>query len=240
MRFITHMPSERRRERRAFVAAALVLAVIGGAGKNIDTLGARSMSAQVARAGRLAVRTTPDAATVVIDGQTRGLSPLTVPELAAGPHELIVRKAGFLENRTTVQVRADATDTINIVLTAMPQTGGGPVVTPADSGGGGGSKMKWYLLGGAGAAIAGVLAGKSGGGGGVTTVSSTTTSIGGPGTSTIPSTTTVQGPTIFAIRGRVTDGQNGAPIPGAQPTIVGGPQAGTKPGADSNGNYAIT
>src|SRR5262245_37051887 len=222
MRFITHMPSERRRERRAFVAAALVLAVIGGAGKNIDTLGARSMSAQVARAGRLAVRTTPDAATVVIDGQTRGLSPLTVPELAAGPHELIVRKAGFLENRTTVQVRADATDTINIVLTAMPQTGGGPVVTPADSGGGG-SKMKWYLLGGAGAAIAGVLAGKSGGGGGVTTVSSTTTSIGGPGTSTIPSTTTVQGPTIFAIRGRVTDGQNGAPIPGAQPTIVGGP-----------------
>ena len=129
MRSLTHMSSARRRERRAFVAAGLVLAVIGGAVRNIDTLGARSMQAQSARVGRLSIRTTPDAATVAIDGQTRGLSPLTVPELVPGPHELVVRKAGFLDNRTTVQVRADATDTINIVLTALPQTSGGPVVT---------------------------------------------------------------------------------------------------------------
>jgi hypothetical protein len=197
------------------------------------------MQAQPARAGRLSIRTTPDAATVVIDGQTRGLSPLTVPELAPGPHELTIRKAGFLENRTTVQVRADATDTVTIVLTALPQTPGGPIVTPADNGCGG-SKMKWYVLGGAGAAIAAVLAGKSGsGGGGTTTIqTTTTTSIGSGSSTTIPSTTT--GATIFAIRGRVTDSQNGAPIPGAQPTVVGGPQAGTKPGADSNGNYVIT
>src|SRR5262245_33679481 len=123
-----------------------------------------------ARTGRLSIRSTPDAATVVIDGQTRGLTPLSVTDLAAGEHVLAIQKAGYLENRSTVTVRADASDTVTVSLTPMAAPTK-PVENVAGSGGGG--KMKWYLLGGAGAAIAGAVAASSksdGGGGGTTTI----------------------------------------------------------------------
>ena len=222
---------QRREESRAFLVAAFVLALIAATA----ALSEHAASAlQDQRTGRLSIRTTPDAATVVIDGQTRGLTPLTVPELTVGAHELTVRKAGFLENRTTVQVRADATDTVTIVLTALPVAESTPVVKPPD---GGGNPLKWLLLGGAGAVAVGVAAGKGGGGGSGGTTTSTV--LPGPTTTTISATTSTIGASTFAIRGRVTDGATGSGIAGAQPTIVGGPQAGNKPPADGSGNYVI-
>jgi len=215
------------------VAAAFVLALIAATAALSEH--AASAPAQDQRTGRLSIRTTPDAATVVIDGQTRGLTPLTVPELTVGAHELTVRKAGFLENRTTVQVRADATDTVTIVLTALPAAESTPIVKPPD---GGGNPLKWLLIGGAGAAVAGVVAGKGSGGGG-SGGTTTSTVLPGPTTTTIAATTSTVGASTFTIRGRVTDGATGSGIAGAQPTIVGGPQAGNKPPADGSGNYVI-
>jgi len=225
---------QRHEESRAFLVAAFILALIAATAALSEH--AASAPAQDQRTGRLAIRTTPDAATVVIDGQTRGLTPLTVPELTVGAHELTVRKAGFLENRTTVQVRADATDTVTIVLTALPSAEPTPIVRPPD---GGGNPLKWLLLGGAGAAVVGVAAGKAGGGGGGGSGTTTSTVLPGPTTTTISATTSTIGASTFAIRGRVTDGATGSGIAGAQPTIVGGPQAGNKPPADGSGNYVI-
>jgi len=224
---------QRRAERRAFLVAAFVLALIAATAALSEHAASAPVQDQ-ARTGRLTIRTTPDAATVVIDGQTRGLTPLTVPELAVGAHELTVRKAGFLENRTTVQVRADVTDTVTIVLTALPAADATPVVRPPD---GGSNPLKWLLLGGAGAAAVGVAAGKGGGGNG-SGGTTTSTVLPGPTTTTISATTTI-GSSTFAIRGRVTDGATGSGLAGAQPTIVGGPQAGNKTPADGSGNYVI-
>ena len=149
----------------------------------------------------------------------------------------MVRKTGFLDNRSTVQIRADAVTTVTIDLTGNAPTGE-PVVKPPDTGGG--SPLKWVLLGGAGAAIAGVLAGKGGGGGGGG--GTATTTVGSTTTTTVPggsSTTTSVGATRFTLTGRVTDGNGGAAIQGAEPTILDGPNAGSYPVTSSNGNYSI-
>ena len=218
------------------IAAALILAVIAGAGAVTERV---SSAVQVAPTGRLAVRTVPDAATVFVDGQSRGLSPLTVSNLSVGDHELLVRKTGFLDNRSTVQIRPDAVTTVTIDLTGNTATGE-PVVRPPDTGGGG-SPLKWVLLGGAGAAVAGILAGKGGGGGGGGGTATTTT-VGNTTTTTVPggsSTTTSVGATRFTLSGRVTDGNGGAAIQGAEPTILDGPNAGSFPVTSSNGNYSI-
>ena len=234
----TSMAPQPTDDRRALIAAVFVLAVIAGIGAVTERVSSTGQESGRARTGRLAVRTIPEAATVFVDGETRGLSPLTVSNLSVGDHELMVRKAGFLDNRSTVQIRADAVTSVTINLTGNTATGE-PVVKPPDTGGG--SPLKWVLLGGAGAAVAGVLAAKpkdsGGGGGGATTTtvgSSTTTTVSGGS-----STTTSVGATRFTLTGRVTDGNGGAAIQGAEPTILDGPNAGAYPGTSSNGNYSI-
>src|SRR6185503_1793548 len=128
--------------------------------------------------GGLSVQTTPADATVLIDGQSRGSTPTVIGDLSPGAHQLTLRRDGYLENQSTVQVHSNAVDTVSIVLTAAT-----PNTTPIVQAPRGGSNLKWLLLGGAGAAVAGGVAATRGGGGAapVTTTTSTTTTIPPPG-----------------------------------------------------------
>ena len=62
--------------------------------------------------GRLEVQSNPDGATVVVDGQERGVAPLTLTDLPAGPHTVLLQSdKGSVERR--VQVEADSTTRVD-------------------------------------------------------------------------------------------------------------------------------
>lgn len=76
----------------------------------------------------------PDAAQVTVDGQNRGFTPLPVPNIAVGEHQLLVSQAGFAER--PISARAEAGYKLTIVamlakLAAAPEaTESGEVVEP--------------------------------------------------------------------------------------------------------------
>ena len=136
--------------------------------------------------GTLSVQTTPPEATVIVDGEVRGTSPIILPNLAPGAHRVVIKRAGFLENSADVEVTAGRTTTLDRALSPEPRTGTGrqsppkqtapappqrsspppqtssppPRSSPVTSSGPG-SGRKWALIGlagGAGAAAAGLAA----------------------------------------------------------------------------------
>ena len=145
--------------------------IVWEAGRDMATLRAEQLQFRVSpvavralpprgpRTGRLSVTTTPRGATLLIDGQHRGTTPLTLASLPVGEHELTVQLSGYLENRRTVQVRADAIDEVAIVLTVVPPDATGPKA-------GRRNPLKWVLIAGGGAAAIGAAAANRGGGAG--------------------------------------------------------------------------
>ena len=71
--------------------------------------------------GNLSVATDPAGSTVLVDGQDRGLSPLTLRDLSVGQHRVVVRAGGTTYTRT-VQIEAGATASLFI--------GGSQAATP--------------------------------------------------------------------------------------------------------------
>lgn len=60
--------------------------------------------------GRLEVHSTPDGATVVVDGTERGVTPTTLDGLAPGPHTVVLRGAqGSVERRVEITAGSVAT-----------------------------------------------------------------------------------------------------------------------------------
>jgi hypothetical protein len=72
--------------------------------------------------GHLAVASDPPGSEVLVDGEARGLAPLTVRDLPVGQHRVVVRARGTTYTRT-VQVEAGATASLFI--------GGGQAAAPA-------------------------------------------------------------------------------------------------------------
>jgi PEGA domain len=70
--------------------------------------------------GTLSVSSTPQGATVLLDGQPRGITPADLPDVAAGDHELALELNGA-RVRQPVTVTAGNTTTV-----AVPLTPGGP------------------------------------------------------------------------------------------------------------------
>jgi hypothetical protein len=106
----------------------------------------------VATAGSLSIDTDPAGATVVVDGQSWGLTPLTERAIAPGEHRVRVAKDGYLENSRVVSVQAGQPGRVQVRLTpdgkvreqrdpAAPQPG------PSPSGGGGHKKALLIGLG---------------------------------------------------------------------------------------------
>jgi hypothetical protein len=136
--------------------------------------------------GTLSIQTTPAEATVIVDGEVRGTTPIDLPKLAVGPHRVVIRRAGFLENSADVEVTAGRTTTLDRALTPEPRTGTGRASPPAQNapappprsspppktssppqsapraGGGGGGAGKWIAIAGGAAAAAAVGASKAG------------------------------------------------------------------------------
>lgn len=100
--------------------------------------------------GKLTIQTSPPGASVIIDGESKGLTPMTIESLATGTHHIVVSKLGYLENSGDATVTANSTETFQRTLT--------PEKPP------GGSAMKWVIPvvgGGAAVALLAAHAGKS-------------------------------------------------------------------------------
>jgi len=118
---------------------------------------ALSGESTAATSGVLSVASDPAGASVYVDGQFVGATPITLSQLSAGDHRLRVAKGGFLENGRIVRIAAGRTSDVAVKLT--PHNGAvaesAQIVT---GGGGGGSNKKWLWIGlaGGGAAVAAI------------------------------------------------------------------------------------
>ena len=72
--------------------------------------------------GSLAIRSTPAGATVRLDGKAVGVTPLVVPDLAAGEHQVEVSKDGFDTASRNVEVAAGSRAEVEMLLDSS--TGG--------------------------------------------------------------------------------------------------------------------
>jgi hypothetical protein len=123
------------------------------------------------RVGRLIVNTTPPGAIVYVDGQSRGVTPLTLTDVVEGTHTVRVVLDGYLDNQRSVAVTAGSDATITAALTAAaaaprpaaPASTAPSSSPPTASGGGGSSKWLWIGLAGAGAGVGVAVAGSGGG-----------------------------------------------------------------------------
>jgi hypothetical protein len=81
--------------------------------------------------GRLLVRSTPDGATVFVDGREQGRTPATVRDLARGAHRLRVARAGYVsEDRSIVVTAARPAQSVTVELKRPLDTAGTAARTP--------------------------------------------------------------------------------------------------------------
>lgn len=78
--------------------------------------------------GVATVTSDPSGASVVIDGRTRGVTPLVVPELAAGRHELTLSRDGYRDYSTSFSISSQSG---TVVVTSDPV--GGEVLVNGES-----------------------------------------------------------------------------------------------------------
>jgi hypothetical protein len=62
------------------------------------------------------VSSTPAGATVLLDGTNRGTSPVTLTDLSAGDHTLVLKMNGYLDYSTKVTVSTGSTATVTATL----------------------------------------------------------------------------------------------------------------------------
>ncbi len=77
--------------------------------------------------GSLSITTDPAGAKVFVDGRAKGVTPLTLDAVAAGPHRIKLYLKGYLENDREVVVDAGAKAEVNVTLTE----GSTPATQPA-------------------------------------------------------------------------------------------------------------
>lgn len=70
--------------------------------------------------GRLIVNSDPAGASVTVDGNNLGTTPLAAQKLRTGDHELLLNKAGYVEVKRTEQLRARQSDSVDAALTLLP------------------------------------------------------------------------------------------------------------------------
>ncbi len=81
--------------------------------------------------GRLLVRSMPPGAEVIVNGESRGTTPLALAELPYGPYEVEVILAGYPPRREQLMLDAgDPIGSLNADLAAAPAAGGTPAGSP--------------------------------------------------------------------------------------------------------------
>lgn len=84
----------------------------------------------VSALGRIAIQSTPVGATILLDGQPRGVTPIELPDVSAGEHELVLDYNGR-RVRQTVTVAAGATTTVALPIEATAVEMAGMMPAPA-------------------------------------------------------------------------------------------------------------
>jgi len=81
--------------------------------------------------GGFTVSSTPSGASVYVDNVLRGITPLTMTDIPAGSHTLLIQQSGYQDYVSTVQVNSGATNTVvatlNHVATPTQKSGALPV-----------------------------------------------------------------------------------------------------------------
>ncbi len=78
----------------------------------------------------LSVTTNPDGATVLVDDETKGVTPLSVADIASGDHTLSITSSGFLSRTLKIKTTPGYRVIANLKLAL---SAGGPAPTPAAS-----------------------------------------------------------------------------------------------------------
>jgi PKD repeat protein len=127
----------------SFLAAALA---VGVPGPGLDAYASEPIApAPVAAA--LSVDSDPAGATVYVNGQLAGQTPLTVSGVTPGDHRVRVVKDGYLENSRVVSVKPGQGESVQVKMT-RDQGAAYALQQDPDTGGGGGSKKAlWIALG---------------------------------------------------------------------------------------------
>ena len=71
---------------------------------------------------RLTISSDPSGASVSVDGNPIGVTPIDGQKLTPGTHEVLVEKQGFLQAKRTENLRAGQTDKISSTLTPLPSS----------------------------------------------------------------------------------------------------------------------
>jgi hypothetical protein len=129
---------------RSVVARALsvVLAVLLAMGTSTPLAAAPSSAAE------LNIASDPPGASVMVDGEGAGVTPLRLAGLAPGEHRIRVAKDGYLENGRVVTLQAGERHALDVHLTqsnAMAPRAQVDTAPPEDEGGGG--SKKWIFIG---------------------------------------------------------------------------------------------
>jgi hypothetical protein len=74
--------------------------------------------------GSLSVTTSPPGALVYVDGETKGVTPATIPGLASGKHSVLLVLAGYSSLNTTITVSSGETSEYSTALAAPAKTPG--------------------------------------------------------------------------------------------------------------------
>ena len=72
--------------------------------------------------GGLSVSSTPSGATVLVDNNFVGITPLTLKEIPAGSHVVTISLTGYQDYQTTTSVNAGATSTVSAGLSPVTPT----------------------------------------------------------------------------------------------------------------------
>ncbi len=75
-------------------------------------------AAEAPAPGSLLVESRPAGARVVVDGADIGVTPVTMPSLAAGPHTVRIERAGYVSITTTARIEARTRARVAVTLTA--------------------------------------------------------------------------------------------------------------------------
>jgi eukaryotic-like serine/threonine-protein kinase len=90
-------------------------------GRKPDTPAATAATPSATESGRLLIRSTPDGASVSVDGRDYGKTPATVRDLARGPHQVRVTRDGYAaQERRVVLSSSRPSQSVNVAMVRTP------------------------------------------------------------------------------------------------------------------------
>jgi len=142
---------------RQTTSVATIVIYVYGLGLATRSLSAAPAAAAAAEGG-LSVVTDPAGASVYVNGESKGLTPLELDHIAAGDHRVTVFKDGYLENSRVVRVEAGQTRAVDVQLTSSAgQARHEAQITPGGGGGGGVPTWVWIAAAAGGGTAAYLL-----------------------------------------------------------------------------------